>query len=85
MEIGNTAGRKELWRTILGSALGLLAGVLTFAMISGGLLPAGPVVPDVGNLEPKNVGLSIVWAIGSGYSFERVFDRLRSATEGRTE
>lgn len=84
VEVGNTEGRKELRNAILGSSLGLIAGVLAYAMISGGLLVPGGVVPKLKSTEPYDVGLSIIWAVASGFSFEKIFDRMRSVTVGES-
>lgn len=81
VEVGNTVGKKELWRAVLGAALGLLAGVLTYATISGGLLATGSAIPKVDSNLLRDVGLSIIWAFASGFSLERVFGRMLSATE----
>ncbi len=81
VEVGNTVGKKELWRAVLGAALGLLAGVLTYATISGGLLATGSAIPKVDSNLLRDVGLSIIWAVASGFSFERVFGRMLSTTE----
>lgn len=83
IEIGNTAGKKELWRAVVGAALALLAGVLTYATISGGLL-SGHAVPKVDDTSLPNISLSIIWAVGAGFSFERVFGRMLSVTEAGT-
>ena len=82
VEVGNTEGKKELRNAILGSALGLVAGVLAYAMISGGLLMPGGLVPKLVNGEPHDLGLSIIWGVASGFSFEKIFDRMRSTTVG---
>lgn len=84
VEVGNTEGKKELWRAVLGTGLGLVAGILVYSMIAGGIL-SGTIFPAVTffeQQESKNLALSIFWAIASGYSLEWVFDRLRSAMEG---
>lgn len=82
VEVGNTEGKKELRNAILGAALGLVAGVLAYAMISGGLLVSGGIVPELVNGKKQDLGLSIIWGIASGFSFEKIFDRMRSATVG---
>ena len=81
VEVGNTEGRKELWRALLGGILGFVAGVLIYAMIWGGLLP-DQIVPKFLTHDLKDIGLSILWAVGSGFSFERVFVRMRDTLEG---
>ncbi len=88
VEVGTTRGKRELWRAILGGALGLVAGILLYAMIAGGVL-AGSAFPsfesiaglDKEKVELQNVARSIFWGIAAGFSFEWVFDRVRSATQ----
>ena len=84
VEIGNTDGKKEVWRAVLGAALGLVAGVVTWAMVGGGVL-VGSIFPNVdATVDPNslhNVALSILVGVAAGYSFERVYDRMRSTTE----
>ena len=82
VEVGNTEGRKELWRTIPGIALGLLAGTLAYWMIAGELFTHGGIVPDLDSSSLKDTGLSILWAVASGFCFEKVFDRMVSTTVG---
>ncbi len=85
VEVGGTEGKKELWRAVLGAALGFIAGILVYSMIAGGVL-SGALFPTIiffEEQESKELALSIFWAITAGYSFEWVFDHLRSAT-GRT-
>ncbi len=84
VEVGNTEGRKELRNAMLGTALGLVAGMLAYAMISGGLVREGLIIPHIGSKAPEDIGLSTVWAIASGFCFEKVFDRIRSTTFGGT-
>lgn len=86
VEVGNTEGKKELWRAVLGTGLGLVAGILVYSMIAGGILSGTmfPAVTFFEQQESKDLALSVFWAIASGYSFEWVFDRLRSAMEGRS-
>lgn len=84
VEIGNTDGRKEVWRAVLGAALGLVAGVVTWAMIGGGIL-VGSIFPKFdATIDPsslKNVALSIIVGVAAGYSFEIVYNRMRSTAE----
>ena len=84
VEVGNTEGKKELRNAILGAALGLVAGVLAYAMISGGLLMSGGLVPELVSDKMSNVGLSIIWGVASGFYFEKIFDRMRSTTVGES-
>ena len=81
VEVGDTSGRQELWRAVLGAPLGLLAGILVFSAIAGGLIENGAAVPNLADPKLPDLYLSIVWAVFSGMGFERVFQRMRSATE----
>lgn len=82
VEVGNTEGRKELWRTIPGIALGLLAGTLAYWMVAGELFKTGSLVPDLDSPLLKDTGLSVLWAVTAGFYFEKVFDRMLSTTMG---
>lgn len=86
VEVGNTQGKKELRNAILGAVLGLVAGIVSYSMISGGIFE-GAFFPNI-TIEKKmairDIGLSIFWAIASGYSFEWIFDRIRTVTVGRS-
>lgn len=82
VEVGNTEGMKELWRTIPGIALGFLAGTLAYWMIAGGLFTSGSIVPNLDIFSLKDTGLSVLWAVASGFCFEKVFDRVVSTTVG---
>ena len=86
VEVGNTKGKKELRNAILGAVLGLVAGIVSYAMISGGIFE-GAFFPNITidkKMAIRDIGLSIFWAIASGYSFEWIFDRIRTATVGRS-
>ena len=82
VEVGNTEGKKELWRTVVGAVLGLVAGVLAHCMLAGGLLTGGSIVPDPRSSEWTDIGLTVVWAVASGVCFEALFDRVRQSTFG---
>ena len=82
VEVGNTEGKKELRNAILGATLGLVAGVLAYSMFKGGLFQSGIIVPDLKTPEMADVYLSIIWGVASGFSFEKIFDRMRSTTVG---
>ncbi|MFQ5715036.1 MAG: hypothetical protein ACE5GU_13495 [Candidatus Scalinduaceae bacterium] len=82
VEVGNTEGKKELRNAILGAALGLVAGVLAYSMFRGGLFQSGLIVPELESGETSDVFLSIIWGVVSGFSFEKIFDRVRSVTVG---
>jgi hypothetical protein len=82
VEVGNTDGKRELWRTVQGGALGLVAGILSYSLITGGLL-GGTALPENTDLvsgKPKDIALSVLWAFAAGCFFERVFERVRTST-----
>lgn len=81
VEVGNTEGKSELWRAILGATLGFIAGVLIHSAISGGLIKTGTAIPELGSLDPKDVGLSIILPFVAGFWFEGIFDRIRRSLE----
>ena len=81
VEVGNTEGKQEIWRACSGATLGFVAGVLTYGIIVGELV-AGGAVPTANATTLSDVGLSVVWGVAAGFSFERVFERVRTATEG---
>ena len=83
VEVGNTEGKREIWRAISGAALGLVAGALTYGIIAGGLL-TGIAIPGVEAtpVTVNDIGLTVTWGVASGFSFERVFERVQTATEG---
>ena len=83
VEVGNTEGKREIWRAVSGAALGFVAGALTYGVIAGGLVE-GAAVPsaEASRSAVSDVGLSVVWGVAAGFSFERVFERVRTATEG---
>ncbi len=83
VEVGNTQGKREIWRAVSGTALGFVAGALTYGIIAGGLID-GAAVPGTGPnpLTLTDVGLTIVWGVAAGFSFERVFERVGTATAG---
>ncbi len=82
VEVGNTEGKKEFWRAFGGTVLGFAAGILAYWMFAGGLFTEGSVVPTLGSSQLRDIGLSIVWAVASGFCFEKVFDRMISTTLG---
>lgn len=79
-EVGSTEGRRELWRTVIGCVLGLVAGILVYAVFAGKLISDGRLVPQIEAATLEDVGLTIFVAVAAGFGFERVFDQLRSAT-----
>ena len=81
VEVGYTWGRRELWRAVLGAPLGLLAGILVFSALAGGVIESGSAVPDLKEPGLSDAYLSIVWAVVAGMGFENVFQRVRRAVE----
>ena len=81
VEVGYTYGKRELWRAVLGAPLGLLAGILVFSALAGGLISTGGFVPNLAKPELSDAYLSIVWAVVAGMGFENVFQRMRRAVE----
>ncbi len=83
VEVGNTQGKKELWRAVLSTALGLVAGILFYSMMAGGIF-SGTALPNFTSEQPapKDIALSIFWAIAAGYCFELVLDLIRSNVQG---
>ena len=81
VEVGDTGGKKELWRAVLGAPLGLLAGVLIFAALKGGLFQKGSLVPDLSVPSWTSASRSIVWGVVAGLGIEKVFERVRTTTD----
>ena len=76
-EVGVTKGRVQLNLAILGTSLGLVAGILFYALVAGGLLK-GPLFPSFPLMnEPGDVAKAIFWGFAAGFSFERIFNRVR--------
>ena len=79
VEIGNTEGKLQIQRAVLGAGLGFLAGILSYSIIAAGILES-PVFPD---LNQEKFGLnqvfgSVFWAITAGVSFEMLFMRVKN-------
>ena len=81
VEVADTSGQKELSSIILGAPLGLLAGVLIFAAIAGGIIESGGIVPDLDRNDVKDVYRSIAWAVVAGMGFEGIIQGLRKKVE----
>ena len=77
IEVGNTEGSQERQRALLGSVLGFIAGVVMHSIISAGFI-SNTFIPNLASYLPKDVGLSMVYALSSGFVFEKVFEKLRS-------
>ncbi len=82
VEVGDTEGRKEMWQAILGAALGYYAGILSFSIIAGGIISSGSIVPVLESSDWQDIGRSVICAVASGFSFEKIFERVISATAG---
>ncbi len=87
VELGNTEGQIEFWRAFAGGCLGLVAGLIAYALIragvvSGRLFPSfcEGVVQECG--EDSSLYLSLIWAIGAGFGFEKIFDRVKQTWGG---
>ena len=78
MAVGDNQGKRELWRAVTGSVLGFMSGVLVWALIAGGLFKTGVLVPNIESSEIQDRALTVIWSIVAGFSFDRVFDQLRS-------
>jgi multisubunit Na+/H+ antiporter MnhB subunit len=76
VEIGNTEGKQELLRAALAATLGTIAGLITYAIAWFGVID-GPIIPVVYSPDPKHIAGSIAAAIGAGFVFESVFERLK--------
>ena len=70
-----------LRRAVLGATLGLVAGVLIYSLIVGGVVSDGYLIPNPVSSKLADVSLSILVAFASGFSFERLFDRMRQVME----
>ena len=83
VEVGNTEGKQELWRSILGGALGFLAGVLAYATIAVGVVTDGLIVPDLNSDNLEDIGKAILVAVASGSAFEKIILGTRDTMGGR--
>jgi hypothetical protein len=81
-EVGNTAGRKEIWRTVSGGALGLIAGALVYSASISKLLP---LLPDLESTDAKNMGGAVLWAVFSGFALESIVERVFSPLKSQSE
>jgi hypothetical protein len=89
VEVGHGFARNEIWRSVTGTGLGFLAGILMYSMIVGGFLegelfpklisPAqeGFLTQEECRLVLRGIGRSIFWAIASGFCFETIFEKVR--------
>ena len=81
VEIGNTAGKQELWRMVWGAPLGFVSGILVVCIFRGGLVTDGSLVPDLLSSEWSDVYLAIAWSVIGGMGLERVFYGVREALD----
>jgi hypothetical protein len=80
-EVGNTEGRKEIWRTVSGGTLGLIGGALAYAGIAAHVLGSGSLVPILDGhelVDLGNLGKAIIWAIAAGFLVDRIIERVLS-------
>lgn len=91
VEVGNTEGKKQIQRAVVGAGLGFLTGIIAYAMIGADIfIFDSPIFPD---LSKEKFGFieafgSVFWAIVAGVSFEMLFMRVKSygdKTYGSTE
>ena len=78
VEVGNTRGKQELWRMVLGVPLGLVSGILVLSVLRGGLIAKGAAVPSFSHYHTSDVYLAIAWPVVAGMGLESVFQRVRS-------
>jgi len=81
VDVGSTKGKEVLSRSIIGTGLGFLAGIILYSLICGGILD-GMLFPDIpsqgSKLNDIDIYRSIFWAITSGFSFECIFGYLEN-------
>ena len=76
-EVGVTKGRVQLNLALLGTSLGLVAGILFYALVAGEILK-GPLFPSFPlKNDPGDIAKAIFWGFAAGFSFERIFNRVR--------
>jgi hypothetical protein len=78
VEVGNTEGKQELLRATLAGVLGFVAGLVSFSIVWFDLID-GKIVPNITSQEPSQIAGSIVAAIGAGFVFESVFEKLKQS------
>ena len=69
-------------RAFMAGALGLVAGLIAYAFIKGGLI-SGKLFPYGENAHDSvaaTLYLPVIWAIGAGFWFEKVYERVRQTT-----
>jgi len=89
VEVGDTEGKLQIQRAVLGAGLGILTGIISYSMIAAEILDS-PIFPD---LSKEEYGFnqafgSVFWAITAGISFEMLFMRVKNyadKTYGGTE
>lgn len=84
VDVGNTEGQREVWRVLAGGCLGLVAGLMAYALFKSGLIDSN--ITPYGNnvssqsssgLENDSLYLSFLWAISAGFGFEKIFERTK--------
>lgn len=80
VEVGYTEGGRELGRAGYGVGLGFLAGLVSYSAIQGEVFMERG-VPNLQKPAWVDWGLSILWAIGAGFFFEKIVDYVRPALE----
>jgi hypothetical protein len=76
-EVGNTEGRKEIWRTVSGGTLGLMAGALAYGLIVGGIMTS-PLLPTLPPVTPADMGKAMIWAISAGVLVDIIINKVMS-------
>ena len=80
VELGNTDAMREIIRAYIGGVLGFVAGVVAHSLV-GGMIFEGSIFPTIGDTSLNNISLSILVGLASGYSFERIFDRMSTISD----
>ena len=78
IEVGDSEGNQEIRRAMYGCVLGLVAGLLSYYLISAEII-RGSIFPDLTSSDLiKRNALSIIIAFVAGFSFDKFFDKIRS-------
>ena len=81
VELGNTDATGEVIRAFISAALGFVAGVVAYSLV-GGMVFGGNIFPTIDDTSLNNISLSILVGLASGYSFERIFHRMSTVSDG---
>ena len=76
-EVGVTEGKRELWQMVIGTALGFVAGILVYSMISAGKI-SGEILPTLTSSRVDDFGRSVLLAFTAGFASERVYDKVKT-------